>query len=77
MAKILNVESFDIINALESVRDPVSIFEPIYNDGGDTIYLCDQIEDKKLKGTSLDIKMSMEDAINELVKAGFDKNNIV
>lgn len=66
LAKILEVEPFDIINALESVRDPVSIFEPIYNDGGDTIYLCDQIEDKKLKENSLDMKMSMEDAINEL-----------
>ena len=66
LAKLLDVEPFDIINALESVRDPVSIFEPIYNDGGDTIYLCDQIEDKKLKENSLDMKMSMEDAINEL-----------
>ena len=66
LAKKLEVEPFDIVNALESVRDPVSIFEPIYNDGGDTIYLFDQIEDKKYKDNSIDIKMSLEDAINNL-----------
>ena len=66
LAKELNSEPFDIINALESVKDPVSIFEPIYNDGGDTIYLFDQIEDKKDKGSSIDIKMSLEDEINNL-----------
>ena len=66
MAKIIGVEEFDIINALDSIKDPVSIFEPIYNDGGDTIYLCDQIEDKKIKNNNIDIKMSVNDAINNL-----------
>lgn len=66
LAKILEVEPFDIINALDSMRDPVSIFEPIYNDGGDTIFLCDQIEDKRIKGNDVDIKMSVEDAIYNL-----------
>lgn len=66
LARILEVEPFDIVNALESMRDPVSIFEPIYNDGGDTIYLCDQIEDKKLKGNDIDIKMSVNEAIDNL-----------
>lgn len=66
LAKLLEVEPFDIINALDSMRDPVSIFEPIYNDGGDTIYLCDQIEDKKIKGNDVDVKMSVEDAIDNL-----------
>ena len=66
IAEILDVSEFEVINALESMRDPVSIFEPIYNDGGDTIYLCDQIEDKSKKKDSLDIKMSVNDAILEL-----------
>lgn len=66
LAKKLEVEPFDIINALDSMRDPVSIFEPIYNDGGDTIYLCDQIEDNKIKNNDLDIKMSVNDAIDNL-----------
>ena len=47
VAKDLGVELFDVIQALDSLRDPVSMFEPIYSDGGDTIYLADQIEDKQ------------------------------
>ena len=66
IAKTLEVEPFDVINSLESMKDPISIFEPIYNDGGDTIYLYDQIEDKKDIGKNLDIKLALKDAINNL-----------
>jgi len=48
------------------MRDPVSIFEPIYSDGGDTIYLFDQLEDKSNKNDDLDTKLSVNDAINNL-----------
>lgn len=65
LAKELDVEENEIINALESMKDPVSIFEAIYNDGGDTIYLCDQIEDKK-SNNDLDIRMAVENAIFDL-----------
>ncbi|MBQ7136642.1 MAG: SigB/SigF/SigG family RNA polymerase sigma factor [Bacilli bacterium] len=66
LSKILEVSEFDIINALDSMRDPMSIFEPIYSDGGDTIYLYDQLEDKGNKNNDLDIKLSVNDAINNL-----------
>ncbi len=66
LAKELNVSDFDIVNAIESMRDPVSIFEPIYSDGGDTIYLFDQIEDKSVKSSDLDTKLSVGDAIKRL-----------
>lgn len=66
LAKKLEVTTFDITHALDSMRDPVSIFEPIYSDGGDTIYLCDQIEDKSIKNHDLDTKLSINDAINNL-----------
>ena len=65
LAKALDVEESDIINAIESMRDPVSIFEAIYNDGGDTIYLCDQIEDKK-NNSDVETRMSIENAIFNL-----------
>ena len=68
IAKVLEVEPYSVITALESMREPISIFEPIYNDGGDTIYLSDQIEDKKTSKSDLDIKLSLEDAINDLSK---------
>ena len=42
------------------------MYQPIYNDGGDTIYLYDQIADDKDKGQDLDIKLSLEDAMDNL-----------
>ncbi|HPE14543.1 MAG TPA: SigB/SigF/SigG family RNA polymerase sigma factor [Bacilli bacterium] len=65
IAKILNISEVDIVNAIDSLKTPVSIFEPIYNDGGDTIYLYDQIEDKKSRH-DLDIKLAIEKAMNNL-----------
>ena len=66
LAESLDVTEFDIINALDALKDPVSMFEPIYSDGGDTIYLYDQLEDKGNKNNDLDIKLSVNDAINNL-----------
>ena len=66
IATILEVTPFEIIQSMDSMRLPVSIYEPIYNDGGDTIYLCDQIEDKKVKKQDLDVNMSVDDAIRNL-----------
>lgn len=65
LSKVLETEETEIINAIESMKDPVSIFEAIYNDGGDTIYLCDQIEDKK-NNNDLDTRMAVENAIYDL-----------
>ena len=66
LAELLEVEPYNIVNALESMRDPISIFEPIYNDGGDTIYLFDQIEDRKTDNSNIDTKMSVREAISKL-----------
>ena len=65
LSNILEVPEKDIINAIESMRDPVSIFETIYNDGGDTIYLFDQIEDKS-NNNDLSTKLTIENAIYNL-----------
>ena len=50
---------------MEALRPPVSLFEPIYNDGGDTIYLFDQISDAKTN-EDLDIKLAVNKAISKL-----------
>lgn len=65
IAKELNINEFELIEALDSRKKPKSIFEPVYNDGGDTIYLYDQIEDKSNK-IDLETRISIEDAITEL-----------
>ena len=66
LAFALNVTVYDIVFALESLKDPVSMFEPIYNDGGDTIYIYDQIEDKRRTGSVVEEKLATSDAINYL-----------
>ena len=66
IAKLLEVDEIDIVLALDSLKDPVSMFEPIYNDGGDTIYLSDQLEDKKDNINSWDINIFLKDALERL-----------
>lgn len=65
LADMLEIEEKDIVNALDALRPPVSLFEPIYNDGGDTIYLFDQVEDKSSSG-DLDIRLAVDKAISNL-----------
>lgn len=62
----LELSEFDVSHALDSLKDTISMFEPIYNDGGDTIYLEDQLEDKKDKKYSIDMKIALNDAIENL-----------
>lgn len=66
IAKKLDVTTYDVVNAIDSLKDPVSIFEPIYNDGGDTILLYDQIEDAKVNTNELSSKLALEKAILDL-----------
>lgn len=66
VSKILKIDEIDIIVALDAMKDPISMYEPIYNNGGDTIYLEDQLESKKDKISSWDISISLNDAISEL-----------
>lgn len=66
IAKFLNVDEYKISYALDSLKEPMSIFEPIYNDGGDTIYLQDQLADKKEKNKDKDMLISMNRALHKL-----------
>ena len=49
IAKELDVPHEEIVFALDAIQDPVSLFEPIYNDGGDPIFVVDQLSDEKNK----------------------------
>ena len=68
IAKELDATPFEIVSALDSLKEPISIFEPIYNDGGDTILLYDQIEDKKSNSKELSSRLALEKAIDDLDK---------
>ena len=64
IAKELDVNKEDIAFSLDAIQDPVSLQEPIYNDGSDSIYIMDQVKDSKntdeLWAEKITIKGAME-----------------
>ena len=66
IAAFLNISEYEVAYALDSLREPMSISEPIFNDGGDTIYLEDQIADKKELNTDKDMMISLHRAFNKI-----------
>ena len=59
-----NISDYELYNALSSLNEVISIFEPTFNDNGDTIYLVDQIEDKSLY--SIDDLITLKDALSHI-----------
>ncbi|MDD3838965.1 MAG: RNA polymerase sporulation sigma factor SigG [Clostridia bacterium] len=47
IAEELKIPREEVIFALDAIQDPISLFEPIYHDGGDAIYVMDQVSDEK------------------------------
>lgn len=46
IAALLQEKKEDVVHALEAIIEPVSLYEPVYSDGGDSIYVMDQISDQ-------------------------------
>ena len=65
VAELLGVTEYEISNALDSLREPVSMYEPIYNDGGDTIFLYDQIASRE-EEYGLDSRLALDKAMKNL-----------
>ena len=66
IAEALQIEEYQISFALDALKAPTSIFEPIYNDGGDTIYLFDQIADTKEQKQDYDMQISLRKALQKI-----------
>jgi len=73
IAKELKVPREEVVFALDAIQDPVSLFEPIYHDGGDAIYVMDQISDNK----NLDDSWLENIAINEAMKKLNDREKLI
>ena len=65
IAEYVDIPAFSIVNAFEAIKDPMSMQEPIFNDGGDTIYLEEQVKDDSNK-VGEDMRIMLNDAINSL-----------
>lgn len=65
IAKDMGKKKSEIVIALEAIVDPVSFYEPVYSNGGDTIYLMDQLGTDESDGDWID-EISMKEAIKNL-----------
>lgn len=65
IAEKLNLPTSDVVIALESIVSPVSLYDPVYSDGGDTIYVLDQVGDNNDDKNWLD-EISLKEAIKSL-----------
>lgn len=65
IARELNLPKEEVVMALESIVDPVSLYEPVYSDGGDTLYVLDQVGDRNDDANWLD-EIALKEAISAL-----------
>ena len=66
IAQEIGVSKEDITYALDAIQSPVSLYEPIYTDGGDPLYVMDQIKDKKCSEENWVEEISLREAMNRL-----------
>jgi len=66
IANELNLPREEIVFALDAIQDPVSLFEPIYHDGGDPIFVMDQVSDEKNHDQRWLEDIAIKDALNKL-----------
>lgn len=65
IAERMGVKKSDVVLALEAIVEPVSLFEPVYSDSGDTIYVMDQVGDKNDDHNWLE-EIALKEAITNL-----------
>lgn len=72
IANALGVKSEEVVHALDAIQSPVSLYEPVYTEGGDTLYIMDQISDKKNKEEKWVEEISVKEALNQLSQREYD-----
>ena len=66
IADEIGIDKEMIVYAMDAIQSPVSLFEPVYSEGGDTLYVMDQISDKKNLEENWVEDISLRDAMNRL-----------
>ena len=66
IAKMLDLKREDVVFAMDAIMDPVSLYEPIYSDGGDAICVMDQVKDSKNTDESWLERIALKEAISHL-----------
>lgn len=68
IAQAMELPEGEVAAALEAVQDPVSLFEPVYQDGGDAIYVMDQLRDERVNEEDWVRDLSIQQALNHLAE---------
>lgn len=66
LSKLIDIPKENIVFALEAIQDPVSLYEPAYNDGTDTIFVMDQVKDTKNTDESWLEEIALREAMKRL-----------
>ncbi|NLD59000.1 MAG: RNA polymerase sporulation sigma factor SigG [Clostridiales bacterium] len=66
VAEEMEVREEDVVLSLEAIQDPVSLFEPVYQDGGDAIYVMDQVRDDRVNEDDWVRDLSIRQAMGKL-----------
>ncbi len=66
IARMLEIKREEVVFALDAIVDPVSLYEPVYSDGGDTICVMDQVKDSKNTDESWLEQIALKEAISRL-----------
>ncbi len=74
IADEIGINPKDITFALDAIQNPVSLYEPVYSEGGDTLFIMDQISDKKNKEENWVEEISLKEAMGRLSER---ENNII
>lgn len=68
IAKDIDTPLIDVITALDAIADPVSLYEPVYNDGSESVMVMDQIGDNFSTNEKLIEKVALKEALTKLGK---------
>ena len=66
IAKELDMPKEDIVMALDAIQDPISLYEPVFHDGGDALYVMDQVCDEKNQDDSWLEEIALKEAMKHL-----------
>lgn len=66
IADEIGISKEDIVFAMDAIQSPVSLYEPVYSEGGDTLYVMDQVSDKKSREENWVEELSLEAAMEQL-----------
>lgn len=66
IAQEIGISKKDVVFALDAIQSPMSLYEPVYSDGGDTLYVMDQVSDKKSREENWVEELSLEAAMERL-----------